>query len=447
MRKKMTRKSAGSGEELIKKISGRSAITGVIGLGYVGLPLAMTLTEAGFKVIGLDISEKKIKLLSSGKSDIDDISDTEVKKSLVGGLFTATTDPKRIAEMDTISICVPTPLSKTKDPDVSYILSAMEMVRDNLKKGALVVLESTTYPGTTEDLILPKLEETGLKAGKDFFLAFSPERVDPGNKRYNTRNTPRVVGGVTPVCTKVAKTFYMQTLPEVITVSTTKAAEMVKLLENTFRSVNIGLVNEVALMCDRLGLNVWEIIDAAATKPFGFMPFYPGPGLGGHCIPIDPHYLSWKLKSLNYYARFIELAGEINSSMPQYVVRRITAMLNERFEKAVKNRKVLVLGVAYKRDITDLRESPALDVIKLLEDKGAKIYYNDPYVPEFNWRDGKMKSTKLTAALLKKCDVTVILTDHSLYNYQWIVDNAQVVFDTRNATKAVRNNRDKIALL
>ena len=365
----------------------------------------------------------------------------------MSGNFVATADPKKIAEMDTLSVCVPTPLSKTKDPDVSYILSAMEWIRDHLKKGTLVVLESTTYPGTTEDLILPMLEETGMKAGKDFFLAFSPERVDPGNKHYGTKNTPRVVGGVTPACTRVARTFYMQTLSDVVTVSTTKAAEMVKLLENTFRSVNIGLVNEVALMCDRLGLNVWEIIDAAATKPFGFMPFYPGPGLGGHCIPIDPHYLSWKLKSLNYYARFIELAGEINSQMPEYVVRRISSTLNKRFSKAVNGTTVLVLGVAYKRDITDLRESPALDVIKLLQDRGAKILYNDPYVPEFSWRNGTMKSSKLTTTLVKKADVTIILTDHSLYNYQWIVDNAQVVFDTRNATKTVRNNRGKIVLL
>jgi UDP-N-acetyl-D-glucosamine dehydrogenase len=286
-----------------------------------------------------------------------------------------------------------------------------------------------------------------MKVGEEFFLAFSPERVDPGNARYNTRNTPRVVGGVTPACTKVARAFYMQTLPEVVTVSTTKAAEMVKLLENTFRSVNIGLVNEVALMCDRLGLDVWEIIDAAATKPFGFMPFYPGPGLGGHCIPIDPHYLSWKLKSLNYYARFIELAGDINSQMPEYVVRRVVNMLSQRFAKAVNKSTILVLGIAYKRDIKDIRESPALDVIKLLEDHGAKVVYNDPHVPEFVWKEGKFKSTKITAGLLAKADATMILTDHSQYNYQWIVDNAKVVFDTRNATKKVRNNRKKIVLL
>jgi UDP-N-acetyl-D-glucosamine dehydrogenase len=296
-------------------------------------------------------------------------------------------------------------------------------------------------------LILPLLEESNMKVGLDFFLAFSPERVDPGNKTYTTRNTPRVVGGITPTCTRVAKVFYEQTLPNVYPVSSTRAAEMVKLLENTFRSVNIGLVNEVALMCDRLGLDVWEIIDAASTKPFGFMPFYPGPGLGGHCIPIDPHYLSWKLKSLNYYARFIELAGDINSHMPEYVTERITALLNKRFARSLNKSTILILGVAYKRDIKDTRESPALDVIKLLEDRGAKIYYNDPYVPQFEWNEKKRKSSKLTKQLVKKADVVVILTDHSSYDYQWIVDNARAVFDTRNATKMVKRNRQRIERL
>ena len=445
--KKTAKKTVRWDDELLDRIKTGKANTGVIGLGYVGLPLSITLAQAGFSVTGFDIAEEKVKRLNAGISDIDDVPDSDLKNAIAAKKFVATSDPKKIATVDTVSICVPTPLSKTKDPDVSYILAAVRWIRDYIKKGTLVVLESTTYPGTTEDLILPILEETGMKVGKDFFLAFSPERVDPGNARYNTRNTPRVVGGVTPKCTEIARTFYMQTLPEVVTVSTTMAAEMVKLLENTFRSVNIGLVNEVALMCHRMGLDVWEIIDAAATKPFGFMPFYPGPGLGGHCIPIDPHYLSWKLKSLNYYARFIELAGDINSQMPEYVVRRINDMLNERFAKAVNKAHVLVLGVAYKRDIKDIRESPALDVIKLLEDHGARVQYNDPYVPEVSWKNGKVKSVKLTAALLKKADVTVILTDHSQYNYQWIVDNATVVFDTRNATKKVRNNRGKIVLL
>ncbi|MDZ4723243.1 MAG: nucleotide sugar dehydrogenase [candidate division Zixibacteria bacterium] len=434
-------------DTLMTKIKDRKARAGIIGLGYVGLPLAMALVEAGFKVTGFDISTTKVRLLNSGKSDIDDIPDMVVSGSVATGKFLATDNPKDLAGLDIISICVPTPLSKTKDPDVSYILSAMGFVKDNFTKGSLVVLESTTYPGTTEELILPLLQGGDMKVGKDFFLAFSPERVDPGNAKYNTRNTPRVVGGITPNCTLVAKTFYEATIPNVYPVSSTQAAEMVKLLENTFRSVNIGLVNEVALMCERLKIDVWEIIDAAATKPFGFMPFYPGPGLGGHCIPIDPHYLSWKLKSLNYYARFIELAGEINSHMPEYVVERISGFMNHRFAKALNKSSVLVLGLAYKKDIQDVRESPALDVIKLLEDKGAKVTYNDPYVPTFNWRDKLAKSTKLTDSVLAKADLVVIVTDHTLYNYQWIVDKSKAIFDTRNATKKVLKNRQKIELL
>lgn len=443
-----TKKKTGKiAETLIKKIRDRKATAGVIGLGYVGLPLSMSMADAGINVIGFDISEAKIKLLNAGKSDIDDIKDAEVAGAVKAGKFVATTDPKRLKECDTISICVPTPLSKTKDPDVSYILSAMEWVQENISKNTLVVLESTTYPGTTDDLILPLLEKKGWQVGRDFFLAFSPERVDPGNANFNTKNTPRVVGGVTPDCTKVGRELYLQTLGDVHAVSSTQAAEMVKLLENTFRSVNIGLVNEVALMCQRLGINVWEIIDAAATKPFGFMPFYPGPGLGGHCIPIDPHYLSWKLKSLNYYARFIELAGEINSHMPEYVVERITDFMNEKFAKAINKSKILVLGVAYKRDIKDIRESPALDVIKLLEDKGAKVVYQDPHVAQFHWRDGIVKSKKLSPAEIKKADLVIILTNHSAYNYQMIVDNATAVFDTRNATANVTRGRNKIELL
>jgi UDP-N-acetyl-D-glucosamine dehydrogenase len=432
---------------LIEKIKSRSAQVGVIGLGYVGLPLSMELGKVGFKVTGFDISEPKIKLLNSGRSDIDDVPDAEVKELVESGHFTATADPKLLGRMDTVSICVPTPLSKTKNPDVSYILAAVEWVKSHIKKGTLVVLESTTYPGTTEELILPLLQESGMVAGRDFFLAFSPERVDPGNATFTTKNTPRVVGGITPNCTKVAKVFYEQTIPNIHPVSSTQAAEMVKLLENTFRSVNIGLVNEVAVMCDRLGLDVWEIIDAAATKPFGFMPFYPGPGLGGHCIPIDPHYLSWKLKALNYYARFIELAGEINSHMPEYVVQKITEMLNLRFAKALNKSRIVILGVAYKPDIKDLRESPALDVIKLLEDKGARVQYHDPYVPEFRWRGAKARSQKLTAGLLKKADLVVILTNHSDYDYQWVVAQSSAIYDARNATKGVKKGREKIEVL
>lgn len=433
--------------ELISKIKERDARVGVIGLGYVGLPLSMELVAVGFKVTGFEISSAKTKLLNSGRSDIDDVSDKDVKNAVLSKKFKATLDPKQLSEMDVVSICVPTPLSKTKDPDVSYILTAVNVIKKHIKPGTLVVLESTTYPGTTEDLILPLLEESGMKVGRDFFLAFSPERVDPGNQSFTTKNTPRVVGGITPDCTAVGKMFYEQTMPNIHAVSSTQAAEMVKLLENTFRSVNIGLVNEVALMCDRLGLDVWEIIDAAATKPFGFMPFYPGPGLGGHCIPIDPHYLSWKLKSLNYYARFIELAGDINSSMPEYVVQRITRLLNDRFAKALNKANVLVLGVAYKRNIQDLRESPALDVIKLMENKGAKVTYNDPFVPKFDWNDTQYKSVKLTKELVKKADLVVILTDHSQYDYDMIVENAKAVFDSRNATRSVYKNRSRIELL
>lgn len=447
MKRKKTAKQSNHFATLMSRIQQRNAKCGVIGLGYVGLPLAIALVEAGYSVVGFDISKDKVKLLNSGKSDIDDIPDSAVQQATATGRFHATDSPEEISEMDTISICVPTPLSKTKDPDVSYILAAMNWVKEYVSKGSLVVLESTTYPGTTEDLILPLLQGPNMKVGQEFFLAFSPERVDPGNPKYHTRNTPRVVGGVTPQCTQVATAFYEATIPNICTVSSTKAAEMVKLLENTFRSVNIGLVNEVALMCERLGLDVWEIIDAAATKPFGFMPFYPGPGLGGHCIPIDPHYLSWKLKSLNYYARFIELAGEINSHMPEYVVERISEFMNKRFAKAINKSTIVVLGLAYKRDIKDIRESPALDVIKLLEDKGATVIYNDPHVDDFEWHGARVKSTKITASLLKRADLVVIVTDHSLYNYQWIVDNAKAVFDTRNATKKVMKNRQKIELL
>ncbi len=434
-------------DEMLKNIKEHRSNSGVVGLGYVGLPLSIELVAAGFNVTGFDISQNKVKLLNSGKSDIDDISDKEVKHAIETGRFRATDDFKLVSKMDTISICVPTPLSKTKDPDVSYILNALNSIKPYIKKGTLVVLESTTYPGTTEDLILPILQENGMKVGEDFFLAFSPERVDPGNKKYTTKNTPRVVGGITPECTMVAKTFYEQTIADTHAVSSTRAAEMVKLLENTFRSVNIGLVNEVALMCDRLKLDVWEIIDAAASKPFGFMPFYPGPGLGGHCIPIDPHYLSWKLKSLNYYARFIELAGDINSHMPEYVVDRVSSLLNNRFAKAINKSSILTLGVAYKRDIKDMRESPALDVIKLLEDKGAKVYYNDPFVSKFTWNGTIHKSTSLTPDLIKKVDLVVILTDHTQYDYPMIVENAKAIFDSRNATKSVKKHRNKIELL
>ncbi|RKX22216.1 MAG: UDP-N-acetyl-D-glucosamine dehydrogenase [Candidatus Zixiibacteriota bacterium] len=431
---------------LLKKIKNRKARVGIIGLGYVGLPLAVEYAEEGFSVIGLDISKQKVAMVNSARSYIDDIPNDRLTGLVKSGKLTATFDPALIKRMDTVSICVPTPLSKTKDPDISYILSAVEWIKRYLHKEMLIILESTTYPGTTEDMILPLLESSGLKVGRDFYLAFSPERVDPGNPVFATKNTPRVVGGITPRCTKAAKLFYEQAIENVVPMSSTKAAEMVKLLENTFRAVNIGLVNEVALMCDRLDINVWEIIDAAASKPFGFMPFYPGPGLGGHCIPIDPHYLSWKLKSLNYYARFIELAGDINSRMPEYVVERIRRTLNNQ-SKSVKKSKILVLGVTYKKDIMDTRESPALDVIKLLHEEGARIYYNDPQVPEIRLNNLRLKSSRLTKSGLKSADLVVILTDHTSYDYQKIVDNAQLLFDARNATRDIVANRKKIVLL
>ncbi|MBI5867076.1 MAG: nucleotide sugar dehydrogenase [candidate division Zixibacteria bacterium] len=418
------------------KLRERTAKVVVVGLGYVGLPLAVEVAHAGLHVTGLEISERKVQLVSSGRSDIDDISDATLAPLVKSGKLAASLDPAVIKDADCVAICVPTPLSKTKDPDVSFILSAVDSVEKHLHRDMLVVLESTTYPGTTEELIRPRLEASGMKVGVDFYLAFSPERVDPGNAKWGTKNTPRIVGGTTPACSRMAAAFYGLFLDKVVAVSSTQAAEMVKLLENTFRSVNIGLVNEVALMCDRLNLDVWEIIEAAATKPFGFMPFYPGPGLGGHCIPIDPHYLSWKLKSLNYYARFIELAGDINSHMPEYVVDRIARALNED-SKSIKGADILVLGVAYKRDISDVRESPSLDVIRLLQVRGAKVSYADPHVAAVRMDDTIMEAVPLSDAALKSADSVVILTDHTTYDYQHICATSRMVMDCRNATKNV----------
>ncbi len=429
---------------LIAKISDRSASIAIIGMGYVGLPLAVEFGRVGFKITGIDILERKIKTLNAGKSDVDDIKAYEVKELVDLNRLHTSNDFSQLKKADVAIICVPTPLNKTKDPDVSFILAAVTEIAKYLHKGMLIVLESTSYPGTTDELLREKFEATGLKLGTDFFLAFSPERVDPGNPRFQTCNTPKVVGGTTPTCLKVAKHLYEQVITQVIPVSSTRAAEMVKLLENTFRSVNIGLVNEVALMCDRLGIDVWEVIDAAASKPFGFMPFYPGPGLGGHCIPIDPHYLSWKLKSLNYYARFIELAGDINSHMPEYVAEKIVNALNTR-KKAIMGSDILVLGVAYKRDISDLRESPALDVIRLLQEKGARVKYADPFVSVIKMEVGPdMKASPLNEQLLKSSDCVVIVTDHSSFNYQWVVDKASLVVDTRNATRNVIDSKKKI---
>lgn len=431
---------------VVEKIRNGAAHVVVIGQGYVGLPLAHELARSGMKVTGFDISEGLVKKLNRGISHIPDIPSRDVAAMLKSGRYRASADPKIMATADCVCICVPTPLSKTKDPDVSYILSAVEMVARHLHPQMLIILESTTYPGTTEELIRPSLEEKGLKAGKDFFLAYSPERVDPGNPVYGTKNTPRIVGGSTAACSEVAQVFYEQFIDEVVIVTSTQAAEMVKLLENTFRSVNIGLVNEVALMCDRLKIDVWEIIDAAATKPFGFMRFYPGPGLGGHCIPIDPHYLSWKLRSLNYFARFIELAGDINSHMPEYVVERLSRALNDR-KKTIRASNILVLGVAFKRDINDVRESPSIDVIELLDRGGAKLSFHDPYVNKISLDRGVMSGVKLTDAVLKKADCTIILTDHTEIDYARVVRLSKLVFDTRNATGKVKTGRKKIVKL
>ncbi len=417
-----------------KLIESHNASAAVIGLGYVGLPLAMEMLAAGFNVIGIDLDPNKIATLQEGKSYIRDVDDQFISDAISSGRFFPTSDFGTLAKADTVSICVPTPLSKSRDPDISFILAATEEIHKYLHKNQLIVLESTTYPGTTEELILPELEVSGLKVGSDFYLAFSPERIDPGNKAFTTRNTPKIVGGITPECTQIAQLFYSQFIEKVFPVSSTKCAEMVKLLENTFRSVNIGMVNEMAQMCDLLGVDVYEVIDAAATKPFGFIPFYPGPGLGGHCIPIDPHYLAWKLKALNFQARFIELASEINGMMPAVVISLVADGLN-RSAKSIRNSKILVLGVAYKKDVSDCRESPALDVMRMLSEKGADLTYNDPYVPMLRLGKNTLESVELSQEAIGKQDCVIILTDHSEYDFKQITAAARLLIDTRNATK------------
>ena len=428
---------------LVARIESGEARIGTLGLGYVGLPLSAEFAGAGLAVTGFDIDAGKVRSLNEGLSYVDDVDSERVGELVRSGKLRASTDFSGLRDCDAVIICVPTPLSKTRDPDLSLVVDATRAIAQALQPGQLVVLESTSYPGTTEELILPILREGGLEVGKDFFLAFSPERVDPGNARFNTHNTPKIIGGVTPVCTKVAQALYSKAIERIVPVSSTQAAEMVKLLENTFRSVNIGLVNEVALMCDRLGIDVWEVIGAAATKPFGFMAFYPGPGLGGHCIPIDPLYLSWKLKTLNYRARFIELAGEINSSMPDHVCSRVSSALNA-VRKSVNGSRILVLGVAYKRDVADTRESPALDVLKILEEQGADIAYHDPFVRTLELDDETLECQDLWPAI-DTADVVVIVTDHSDYDYEQIVERARSVVDTRNATKGIES--DKIVKL
>ncbi len=437
----MTTKTA-----LLEKIERREAHVSVIGMGYVGLPLAVEFAKEGFRVTGVEVSEEKTNLLNEGHSYIPDVPEQEVAELVGKGLLSATTDFSALRDADAISICVPTPLRKTKDPDMSYVIAASDEVARYCHAGLLIILESTTYPGTTDEVILPRLVHNGFKVGEDVFLCFSPERVDPGNKVYGVRNTPKIIGGVTPACLEVATALYGHAVDRVVPVSSTRAAEMVKLLENTFRSVNIGLVNEMAVMCDKLDVDVWEVIEAASTKPFGFMTFHPGPGLGGHCIPIDPLYLSWKLKAVNYNARFIELAAEINSGMPLYVVGKVIDSLNED-RKPVNGSRILVIGAAYKRDIDDLRESPALDVIRLLQERGAEVAYHDPYVVDLHHEGLDMEAIDLTEKALSGADCVVIVTDHSSYDWEWITKHACLIMDARNALKDVASPKARITTL
>jgi UDP-N-acetyl-D-glucosamine dehydrogenase len=425
-------KGADTAQNLIRKFRSGKARVGVIGLGYVGLPLVDVFGRAGYSVVGIDVDPRKIEAIRKGKSYIEDIHSSHVASLVRKGALRATTDFSQVETLDALSICVPTPLRKTGDPDLSFIVNVTEEISKHLHPGMVIVLESTTYPGTTRELLLPKIEERGLKVGKDIFLAFSPERVDPGREDWTTVNTPKVIGGITPACLEVARAYYGRAIKNLVPVSSADAAEMSKLLENTFRAVNIGLVNEVAIMCDHLGLDVWEIIGAAATKPFGFMKFTPGPGLGGHCIPIDPLYLSWKLKSVNYNARFIELASEINTNMPRYVVGKIQDALNKH-RKAINGSRILVLGVAYKPNVSDLRESPALDVIGLLRQKGAVVDYHDPYVPEVRHESFQLKSVPDLEGAVQQADCVVITTDHDAYQWKKILALARLVVDTRNA--------------
>lgn len=433
--------------DLLEKLKNHTAEVAILGLGYVGLPLAVVFAEAGFHVIGIDPDTRKVDAICRGESHIQDVTGEQVARLVAAGKLDATTDFSALRRADAVSICVPTPLRKTGDPDLSYILSATEELAKFVHPGMVVVLESTTYPGTTREVLMPKLvEEPGLIAGENFFLAFSPERVDPGRKDWTTINTPKVIGGITETCSRVAGEWYAQALEKVVPVSSAEVAEMAKLLENTFRMINIGLVNEMALMCNRLGVDVWEVIDAAATKPFGFMKFTPGPGLGGHCIPIDPLYLSWKLRALNYTARFIELASEINTGMPRYVVNRVQDALNEA-GKPIKGTNVLVLGVAYKPDIDDLRESPALDVIGLLEQKGAHVSYHDPYIPSFHHEGQTMASVSNVMEAVRSADCVVIVTNHSTYDYPAVLREARLIVDTRNALGREGKDSEKVTRL
>lgn len=434
-------------EDLIQDIQKKRANISVLGLGYVGLPLAITFANAGFNVTGIDPIQEKVDMINRGESYISDITNAQLRKHIDSGRLRATTDYSVLSEIDAVSICVPTPLRKTGDPDMSFIASASEQIAPYLHRSMIIVLESSTYPGTTREFVLPKLTaKHNLKVGEDFFLAFSPERVDPGRKDFTTVNTPKVLGGITPACTEVAKAWYGQAIETIVPVSTAEVAEMSKLLENTFRMINISMVNELAQMCERLDIDVWEVIDAAATKPFGFMMFTPGPGLGGHCIPIDPLYLSWKMKTLNYNARFIELASEINTGMPRYIVTRIQDALN-RYKKPLNGSKILVLGVAYKPNINDMRESPALDIIHLLRENGALVTYYDPFVPELDFENIQLSSEKDLQASVETADLVAIITNHAKVDYNMVVEKAQLVFDARNATKDVPKANLKVIKL
>ncbi len=433
----------GVGDALMEKIRSRRARVGVMGLGYVGLPLAVEFAKSGFTVVGVDVDQDKVRQLNEGRSYVRDVPEAAVARLVEDGKLRATSEFSVIAQLDTVNICVPTPLRKTKDPDMSYVAEACQAIAERLHPGMLVILESTTYPGTTDEFVLPMMERGGLRVGRDFFLCFSPERVDPGNPTYQTANIPKVVGGVTRRCTEIGALFYAQALEKVVPVSSTQVAEMVKLLENTFRMINIGLVNEIALMCDRMGINVWEVIDAAATKPFGFMPFYPGPGLGGHCIPIDPFYLSWKTKQAGIEARFIELAGYINGQMPMFVVEKIQNALNDR-AKPVRGSHIHILGMAYKRDIDDVRESPALDIAHLLIRRGGRVTYTDPYVSKVRLDDRELNSQEMLE-MVRAADCVVIVTDHTGFDYGSVVEHARLIVDTRNALRGFSS--DKIVRL
>ena len=433
-------------KEWRRKIEGRKVRVGILGLGYVGLPLAREFSSAGIKVLGFDVDEKKVKTLNSGRSIIKHVGHSEVRQMVKKGLFSATGNMARLGGVDAVLVCVPTPLTRNREPDMQYIVASSKTIARYLRRGQLVVLESTTYPGTTRELAAPLLESSGLKAGKDFHLAYSPEREDPGNKDFTTKSIPKVVGGLTNKCRDMARQLYNAVITDTIAVSSLEVAEAAKILENIYRCVNIAMVNELKMLLDRMDIDIWEVIKAASTKPFGFKAFYPGPGLGGHCIPIDPFYLTWKARQYDMPTRFIELAGEINTNMPQYVILRTMEALNEQ-RKSLKGSKVLVLGLAYKKDIDDLRESPSIELIELLREKGAKVDYNDPYIPKTHKQrhhDLRMSSKKLSSKMLSSYDVVLIATDHSAYDYEWIVDKSKVVVDTRNATAAVRKGRSKI---